>query len=260
MSYIGSQGQALPARARAGHHLDCMTLLGLMRIFVRYHAILTYLAVGAGALAVLAGYPVPWPRATTVVVVILVLHPLAWYVQHRFILHSQWAYKLRPLAATWKRLHYDHHQNPTRFEGMMGPLRITLPAVAFSCIAVGATIGGDWYWQGGAALALATGMAALCYHEWTHCLMHLAFKPPWGWLQRMKQRHNEHHYFDEAGNFGVATYLWDRVMDSYYEKGERPLRSPTVFNLGYTREEAERYPHVRDLARKMTKSQRPGAH
>jgi hypothetical protein len=77
-----------------------------------------------------------------VIVVVMILHPLAWYVQHRFILHSQWSYKVRCLAATWKRLHYDHHQNPTMFEGMMGPLRITLPAVTISSIAEGATIGG----------------------------------------------------------------------------------------------------------------------
>jgi hypothetical protein len=93
-----------------------------------------------------------------VIVVVMILHPLAWYVQHRFILHSQWSYKVRCLAATWKRLHYDHHQNPTMFEGMMGPLRITLPAVTISSIAEGATIGGlVLAGQGSAALALATG-------------------------------------------------------------------------------------------------------
>jgi hypothetical protein len=119
-----------------------MTLFGLIRLYGRHHAIRTYLAVGAAALLVLMYYPVPWPRAATVIVVVMILHPLAWYVQHRFILHSQWSYKVRCLAATWKRLHYDHHQNPTMFEGMMGPLRITLPAVTISSIAEGATIGG----------------------------------------------------------------------------------------------------------------------
>lgn len=230
-----------------------MTVFGLIRAYVGHHAILTYLAVGVGALLVLRLHPVPGPRAGAVVLAVLVFHPLAWHVQHRFILHSQWPYKVRWLAATWKRLHYDHHQNPTLMEGLLGPLNITLPVVALSSMAVGAMIGGDWYWLGSAALALATGMVATCYHEGMHCLLHLAFRPPWAWLQRMKQRHNEHHYFDETGNFGIAGYAWDRILDTYYEKGERPERSITVFNLGYTHEEATRYPHVRDLMRDRTR-------
>jgi len=27
-------------------------------------------------------------------------------------LHSRWMFKVPPLAATWKRIHYDHHQDP----------------------------------------------------------------------------------------------------------------------------------------------------
>jgi hypothetical protein len=118
-----------------------MTLFGLIRAYACHHAILTYMAVGLGALLILARYPVPGPRAATVVLVVLVFHPLAWHLQHRFILHSQWPYKIRWLAATWKRLHYDHHQNPTLMEGLLGPVNITLPVVGLSSMAVGTMIG-----------------------------------------------------------------------------------------------------------------------
>jgi hypothetical protein len=38
------------------------------------------------------------------------LYPLAWYLLHRFVLHSRWMWKSRLLSPTWKRIHYDHHQ------------------------------------------------------------------------------------------------------------------------------------------------------
>lgn len=75
-----------------------MTVFGLIRAYVGHHAILTYLAVGVGALLVLRLHPVPGPRAGAVVLAVLVFHPLAWHVQHRFILHSQWPYKVRWLS------------------------------------------------------------------------------------------------------------------------------------------------------------------
>ena len=81
-----------------------------------------------------------------------------------------------------------------------------------------------------------------------HCIQHLSFKPKWKWVQHMKQRHNEHHYFDENGNFGITNYWWDHLLGTYYEKKDRPSRSKTVFNLGYDEEVARTYPWVKDLS------------
>ena len=81
-----------------------------------------------------------------------------------------------------------------------------------------------------------------------HCIQHLAFKPKWEWVTFMKQRHMEHHYFDENGNFGITNYVWDRILGTYYVKKDRPSRSPTVFNLGYDEEVAKTYPWVKELS------------
>jgi len=58
----------------------------------------------------------------------------------------------------------------------------------------------------------------------------------------------EHHFFDESGNFGITNYLPDRLFGTYQERRARKLRSPTVFNLGYTEEVAKTYPWVADLS------------
>ncbi len=57
-------------------------------------------------------------------------------------------------------------------------------------------------------------------------------------------------FHDEDGNFGITSYFWDRAFGTFYDrsKGDRPSKSPTVFNLGYTPEVAEIYPRVAELS------------
>ncbi len=38
------------------------------------------------------------------------------------------------------------------------------------------------------------------------------------------------------------------MLGTFYERPERPAKSPTVFNLGYTEEVAETYPWVKELS------------
>ena len=64
----------------------------------------------------------------------------------------------------------------------------------------------------------------------------------------MKRLHMAHHFHDERGNYGITNYFWDRLLGTFYERPERPEKSPTVFNLGYTEEVAKTYPWVKDLS------------
>jgi sterol desaturase/sphingolipid hydroxylase (fatty acid hydroxylase superfamily) len=123
---------------------------------------------------------------------------------------------------------------------LFGALYTTLPTIALVTIPVGWLIGGS----GGAAVAFATGLVITCAYEFFHCIQHLSYKPKAPWLVEMKQRHMEHHFHDEDGNFGITSFWPDRLFGTYYHRPERPLKSPTVFNLGYTEAMAERYPWV----------------
>jgi hypothetical protein len=80
-------------------------------------------------------------------------------------------------------------------------------------------------------------------------IQHLAYKPKKKWLAEMKRRHMAHHFHDETGNFGITSFLWDKLFGTFYDKAsDRPSKSATVFNLGYTPEVAEVYPHVARLS------------
>jgi sterol desaturase/sphingolipid hydroxylase (fatty acid hydroxylase superfamily) len=229
---------------KRSHYLDRMSLGELVAAYFQHPTIVIYLAIAAASVVFWLLHPIgPWRTAGSITAAI-VAYPLIWHLLHQYVLHGQWMYRTKWLASTWKRIHYDHHQDPNHLEVLFGALHTTLPAIAFASAPFGWLIGG----AGGAAIAFATGVLTTCYYEFMHCIQHLSFKPKWRWVQFQKQRHNEHHYFDETGNFGITNYFWDRVLGTLYEKKDRRKRSATVFNLGYTETVAERYPWVKSLS------------
>jgi len=233
---------------KRSHYLDRMDLPQLISAYFQHYTILAYLVLAAVGFVVFGFNPTTPLRAIGIVAAAAAIYPLVWHMLHQYILHGQWPYKFKMLASTWKRIHYDHHQDPNHLEVLFGALHTTVPTIFIATAPLGALIAGDGHRLGGAALAFSIGILTTCYYEFMHCIQHLAFKPKWGWVQHMKQRHNEHHYVDEDGNFGITNYFWDHMLRTYYEKKDRPGRSPTVFNLGYTEQVALKYPWVKELS------------
>ena len=246
--------QALrPSFWRREHHLDRMTLRELVVAYFQYPAIIAYLALAALAIGLFAWRPAPLLPTLLAIGAASLAYPLFWYLIHRYVLHSRWMWRHKWLAGTWKRIHYDHHQDPNHLEVLFGALHTTLPTIAFGVLPIGYGIGAFWgpdaAW-GAAFAALATGLITTCVYEYVHCIQHLAYKPKNKALAEMKKRHMAHHFHDEDGNFGITNYFWDRLFGTFYDraKGDRPEKSPTVFNLGYTPEVAEAYPYVADIS------------
>lgn len=233
-----------PAFWSRSHHLDKMTLRELVVAYLQYPAIVGYGLCTAVAIGLYARMPAPLIPTLASIAVAVLVYPLVWYLLHRWVLHGRWMFKIAPLAATWKRIHYDHHQDPDHLEVLFGALHTTLPTIAVATLPIGWAIGGF----GGAMAALATGLITTCFYEFCHCIQHLSYKPKNSWLAAMKARHMAHHFHDETGNFGITSYLWDRLFGTFYERPDRPRKSATVFNLGYTHEVAELYPRVAQLS------------
>lgn len=229
---------------KRSHYLDRMDFRQLVVAYFQHYTIMTYLALTAACVALFVLWPAGPVATLGATAAAVVIYPLAWHLLHQYVLHGRWMWRHKWLSPIWKRIHYDHHQDPNDLSVLFGALHTTLPTIAAATLPVGWLIGGP----GGAAAAFAAGLLTTCYYEFMHCIQHLAFKPRWKWMQHMKQRHNEHHYFDETGNFGITNYLWDRVFGTYYVKADRPHRSPTVFNLGYDEQVAVRYPWVKELS------------
>lgn len=229
---------------KRSHYLDRMTLKQLWVAFFQHGAIIAYILVAAIAIGVWFVRPASLLATAASAGLAVLAYPLVWYALHRWVLHSNWMFKVPALASTWKRIHYDHHQDPNHLEILFGALHTTLPTIVLVTLPIGYAIGGI----GGAAAALAAGLITTCVYEFFHCIQHLGYKPKTKWVAEIKKRHMAHHFHDETGNFGITNYFWDRLLGTFYERPERPVKSPTVFNLGYTPEVAKAYPWVAELS------------
>ncbi len=226
------------------HYLNKMTLKELVAAYFQYYAIQGYIIVGIAASVVAFMYATAVLPNLIAAGIAVFTYPLAWYLLHRFVLHGRYLYKSPLTASVWKRIHFDHHQDPHNLEVLFGALYTTMPTIFLITAPVGWALDG----LGGAATAVAAGMFTTCFYEFAHCIQHLSYKPKNRMLLLMKQRHMAHHFHDETGNFGITNFTWDKLFGTFYERDERPEKSPTVFNIGYNREEAVRYPWVARLS------------
>ena len=229
------------------HDLGKMSLRDLIPAYFTYPAILVYLTLATitAALAVWQGALAIPLRTLLAASSSVVMYPVIWYLLHRYILHSRFLYRFPATARLWKRIHFDHHQDPNRLDVLFGSLTNTLPTLVIATVPVGYWISGNW---SGAATALASGLITTCVYEFFHCIQHLNYQPKNAWLRRIKKLHMAHHFHNENGNFGIVSFWVDRLAGTAYEEMiERP-RSRTVFNLGYDDAEAERFPWVAALS------------
>lgn len=224
------------------HDLGKMGMRELVGAFFTYPTVLLYFALLAGCAygAVrtgVAGEPV---RGAIAALAAVLIYPLVWYGLHRWVLHGKQLYKFPLTAALWKRIHFDHHQDPHRLDVLFGSPTNTLPTIFLVTGGVGWLIGG---WPA-AFSAAAGGLAATLVYEFCHCIQHLNYQPKNPWLVRIKKLHMAHHFHNETGNFGIISFWPDRLFGTLYEDAGMRGRSPTVFNLGYDAAEAARYPWV----------------
>jgi sterol desaturase/sphingolipid hydroxylase (fatty acid hydroxylase superfamily) len=240
---------ALFSRYASGrsHDLGKMGLRELIGAYFTYPTVLLYFALMAGCAygawrTDVAHVPV---RAAIAAVAAILVYPLVWYALHRWILHGRLLYKFPLTASLWKRIHFDHHQDPHRLDVLFGSPLNTVPTIFGVTGLVGYLIGG-WAcaWSG-----IFAGLAMTLVYEFCHCIQHLNYQPKNPWLVRIKKLHMAHHFHNETGNFGIISFWPDRLLGTLYEDAGARTRSATVFNLGYDAAEAERYPWVAQKSR-----------
>ncbi len=225
------------------HNLSKMSLADLVVAFVTYPATLVYLTLSAiGFYLVALWYQAPAPLIVAIILTGLV-YPLVWYVLHPWVLRGQYLYRSRLTAKLWKRIHFDHRQDPHNLSVLFGALHTTLPAIAAVTLPVGYAVGG----RTGAAMAFSAGLLVICFYEFSHCVQHLNTTPKFAFMRRIKRLHLAHHFHNERGNFGITNFAFDRPLGTYYANVRAVPKSPTVFNIGYTGAMVAKHPWVSEL-------------
>jgi hypothetical protein len=157
------------------YFLDKMSLGDLVRAFFTHYSIQAYmvLAIVATAISLYLMTSVWQPLVAAVVTV--ALYPLVEYIAHRFVLHSTFLFKHKSTAKVWKRIHYDHHQNPHDLSVLFGALYTTLPTITIIAFPLGWLVGG----LAGGFAAFAAACIVFSGYEFVHCVQHLPFTPRW---------------------------------------------------------------------------------
>lgn len=220
--------------------LGSMARNTLWRVFLGHRSVQLYLA-----LMVISGVSLFWIYGLTInalygVIAVIIAYPLVEYLLHRLILHARLLYKLPFTAKLWKRIHFDHHQDPDDPDVIFGSVDTLLPAAVLLSAPLGWLVGGG----AGTLAGLTMGFLVISVYEYFHCSSHLGAMPKNPYAAMLKRLHMLHHFHNEQGNYGITSPLWDIILGTYYAGPQSVPRSPTVRNLGYTPEEAEKYPWV----------------
>jgi sterol desaturase/sphingolipid hydroxylase (fatty acid hydroxylase superfamily) len=215
-----------------------MTTGRFARLFFTDNFARFYLVTSVGLTVAAIAYFGITPGMVVASLVSFALLSLLEYVIHRWLLHNQIFYRHPFTARIWRHLHYAHHMDPTETGGMIGPPQYAIPVMLLVTLPLGWLIGG----AAGAAGASAVGFWLVLAYEYCHGYAHLVTEPRTRYGKMLRHLHMLHHFHNEKGNFGVTSPVFDLMFGTYYSDPAKMARCATARNLGYTAEQARRYP------------------
>jgi sterol desaturase/sphingolipid hydroxylase (fatty acid hydroxylase superfamily) len=141
--------------------------------------------------------PERWDRTIVATVVGFGVWTFVEYLLHRYVLHH----------VTWVKEQHDvHHEDekalvgtPTWFSLLVFVTFVTMPAILLSDLEL-------------AAGFTAGMMLGYLWYVTAHYGIHHWRIRSSGYLASLKRRHALHHRYDDLGNFGVTSGIWDHVF------------------------------------------------
>jgi Fatty acid hydroxylase superfamily len=219
------------------HSREVISLAQARREFLRKES---PWVIGAGIVALVALRAalgeLSWRDAVSVAAM-LAVYPFGEWAIHVFLLHAKpmriLGHKIDTMAA---RAHRAHHQEPhdlnmvalywwqAAFLMLVAvPLTITLGALITTAVAGPVPLGAM-------VSAGMAGYSMILLYEWTHFLIHTAYRPRTRAYRTIWRNHRLHHFKNEHFWHGVTNNLSDRVLGTNPEAGEVP-RSETARTL-----------------------------
>lgn len=147
------------------------------------------------------------------------------YMIHRYLFHMKTP--SNPfLLKMIKRLHFDHHIDPTDLSLLFLPIWFSLPnflmaSAVFFLITSNLVL----------TLAFLMGlMVYFLYYEWKHYIAHKPIQPRSSMGKKIKKAHLWHHFKNENYWFGVTHTSVDKTFGTYKDQ-KQVEKSETARNL-----------------------------
>jgi hypothetical protein len=194
----------------------------------------TGLVVALGLRIALGGWS--W-RDAVAAVAMLVVYPFGEWAIHVYLLHLRpfrWRGRLVELpTATSHRMHHEapHDLNMIVFAPVeaLSLLVVVVPlVVAAGCGLVGLILGAVPFGVAVTAGVVAYGL--ILAYEWTHYLIHTAYRPRGRYYRSIWRTHRLHHFKNERYWHGITNTVSDRVLRTNPDQRDVP-RSATARTL-----------------------------
>jgi sterol desaturase/sphingolipid hydroxylase (fatty acid hydroxylase superfamily) len=181
--------------------------------------------IGA-AIAVLAAARIalgaPSWRDAVAVLAMLVVYPLGEWAIHVYLLHLKpFRVRGRRVELPTARAHREHHEQPNDLGLiLLAPLEVALLLLVAVPLVVGA--GGLLIGVAAGTVPLAplataalTAAVLIAAYEWTHFLIHTAYRPRSRYYRSIWRSHRLHHFKNEHYWHGITTNVSDRLLGTY---------------------------------------------
>ena len=204
----------------AMHSREIKTLTEARRALLRKRSPKIMAAVFGAELAVRATLGAPTWRDALAVGLLLAAYPFGEWAIHIHLLHLRpFAFRGRRVELATARAHRQHHEAPNRLDMVLldaGEIALLLLIAVPFVLGLGA--GAAWLISGDAPPAgpFVSGMLAgtllVGVYEWTHFLIHTAYRPRSRVYRAIWRGHRLHHFKNEHYWHGITSTLADRVF------------------------------------------------
>jgi hypothetical protein len=158
---------------------------------------------------------------------ILAAQPFTEWLIHVFLLHLKpREIRGRTVDPLVSRKHREHHVDPKDVDLVFIPMPTLVLLVGGLAVALLPTMPLS---RGLSGLVGAYSM--LLAYEWTHYLIHTAYRPRHAPYRYVWRAHRNHHFRNEHYWFGVTMHLADHVLGTFPDRSEVEV-SPTARTLG----------------------------
>jgi hypothetical protein len=225
-------------RVKARWGREVTTLGGAWQDFLRRSSpwvISGFVLVLAAVRVAIGGFG--WPDLVAIAAMCAV-YPFGEWAIHVYLLHMKpKMIRGRKIETVASRAHRAHHREPHDLDMILlywwqvaSLLLLAVPETVAAGGLIVWLITGTIPW-GALATATLTGYVLVFGYEWTHFLIHTAYRPRSRIYQAIWKNHRLHHFKNEHFWHGVTNNVSDRVLGTNPEQQEVP-RSETARTLG----------------------------
>ncbi|HEY1594854.1 MAG TPA: sterol desaturase family protein [Thermoleophilaceae bacterium] len=176
-------------------------------------------------------------RDAVAAVALIVIYPFGEWAIHVYLLHLK-PFRLRgeKVELATARAHREHHEQPNDlFMILLAPaeaMALMFLAVPLTPLLAGLVIAATGGSVPYAALVtgVLTGQLLVAIYEWTHFLIHTAYRPSSRYYRSIWRNHRLHHFKNEHYWHGITNTIGDRALGTLRDQRDVP-KSETARTL-----------------------------